>query len=130
MPLSYLRDDCHKQAVTHIRESQRFKLMYTLQGKTHSVHFLRIVPVWDNISLALKKSKQAPTPRKSLGKQRQTAPVVALGDLIPPPIRQPWSRGERFWPNYYIATSAYWAYITILRSVRSILVHGGQPNGP
>jgi hypothetical protein len=34
MLLSYLRDDCHKQAVTHIRESRRFKLMYTLEGKT------------------------------------------------------------------------------------------------
>jgi hypothetical protein len=29
-----LRDDCHKQAVTHIRESRRFESMYTLQGKT------------------------------------------------------------------------------------------------
>jgi hypothetical protein len=34
MPLNYLRDDCHKQAVTHIRESRRFESMYTLQGKT------------------------------------------------------------------------------------------------
>jgi hypothetical protein len=34
MPLSYLYDDYHKQAVTHIRESQRFESMYTLQGKT------------------------------------------------------------------------------------------------
>jgi hypothetical protein len=34
MPLSYLRDDWHKQAVTHIRKSRRFKSMYTLQGKT------------------------------------------------------------------------------------------------
>jgi hypothetical protein len=31
--LSYLRDDCHKQAVTHIRESQRFESMHTLQRK-------------------------------------------------------------------------------------------------
>jgi hypothetical protein len=36
MPLSYLRDDYHKQAVTHIRESRRFESMYTLQGKTQS----------------------------------------------------------------------------------------------
>jgi hypothetical protein len=34
MPLNYLRDDCHKQAVTHIRESRRFESMYTLQEKT------------------------------------------------------------------------------------------------
>jgi hypothetical protein len=31
--LSYLRKDCHKHAVTHIRESRRFELLYTLQGK-------------------------------------------------------------------------------------------------
>jgi hypothetical protein len=33
MPLSYIREDCHKQAVTHIRESRRFESMYTLQEK-------------------------------------------------------------------------------------------------
>jgi hypothetical protein len=34
MPLSYLRDDCHKQTVTHIRESRWFESMYTMQWKT------------------------------------------------------------------------------------------------
>jgi hypothetical protein len=34
MSLSYLCEDCHKQAVTHIRESRQFESMYTLQGKT------------------------------------------------------------------------------------------------
>jgi hypothetical protein len=34
MPLSCLHDDCHKQVVTHIRESQRFESMYIPQGKT------------------------------------------------------------------------------------------------
>jgi hypothetical protein len=48
MPLNYLRDDCHKQAVTHIRESRWFELMYTLQGKTRPTrtHFPRSVRVW------------------------------------------------------------------------------------
>jgi hypothetical protein len=41
MSLSYLRDDCHKQAVTHIRESRRFKSMYTLQGKTRPTWYVR-----------------------------------------------------------------------------------------
>jgi hypothetical protein len=41
MPLSYLREDCHKQAVTHIRESRRFKSMYTLQGKTRPTRHVR-----------------------------------------------------------------------------------------
>jgi hypothetical protein len=44
MPLSYLHDDYHKQAVTHIRESRWFESMYTLKGKTRPtrhVHFPR-----------------------------------------------------------------------------------------
>jgi hypothetical protein len=38
MSLSYLRDDWHKQAITHIRESRRFESIYTLQGKTRPTH--------------------------------------------------------------------------------------------
>jgi hypothetical protein len=38
MSLSYLHDDCHKQVVTHIRESRRFELMHTMQGKTRTTH--------------------------------------------------------------------------------------------
>jgi hypothetical protein len=34
MPLIYLRDNCHKQAVTHIRGYRQFESMYTLQRKT------------------------------------------------------------------------------------------------
>jgi hypothetical protein len=34
--IKLLRDDCHKQAVTHIRESWRFESMYTLQEKNKS----------------------------------------------------------------------------------------------
>jgi hypothetical protein len=51
MTLSYLRDDCHKQAVTHIRESRRFKSIYTLQGKTRpSRHtFSTLSCVWCRI---------------------------------------------------------------------------------
>jgi hypothetical protein len=41
MPLSYLHDDYHKQAVTHIRESRRFKSMYTLQEKTRPTRHVR-----------------------------------------------------------------------------------------
>jgi hypothetical protein len=48
MILSYLRADSHKQAVTHIRESQRFKLMYTMQGKPdqHAIRIPHSVRVW------------------------------------------------------------------------------------
>jgi hypothetical protein len=41
MSLSYLREDCHKQAVTHIWESRQFKSMYTLQGKTWPIRHVR-----------------------------------------------------------------------------------------
>jgi hypothetical protein len=41
MSLSYLRDDCHKQAVTHIQESRRFKSMYNLLGKTWPTQHVR-----------------------------------------------------------------------------------------
>jgi hypothetical protein len=93
------------------------------------VRFLWAVPVRDILSLAHTKSKQTPTPGRSLGNQRQTDPAVVLGDLILPPMQQPWSRGERFWPNGYTATLAYWAHITSMRSLRSILARGDQPNG-
>jgi hypothetical protein len=55
MPLNYLWDDCHKQAVTHIRESRWIKSMYTLLGKTRptchicfsrqSTYVCRMLPV-------------------------------------------------------------------------------------
>jgi hypothetical protein len=38
---NYLRDDCHKQAVTHIRESRRFESMYTLEGETRPTRHIR-----------------------------------------------------------------------------------------
>jgi hypothetical protein len=48
MSLSYLRADGHKQVVTHIRESQWFESMYTLQGKPaqHAPRIPRSVYVW------------------------------------------------------------------------------------
>jgi hypothetical protein len=90
------------------------------------VRFLRAVPVCDKLSPAPTKSKHAPTPRRSLSNQRQTGSAVILDDLIPPPMRQPWSKGERFWPNGHAAISAYWVHITSMWSVRLILTHEGN----
>jgi hypothetical protein len=116
--------------------------MYTLQGKTRSTrHTLstldsRMVPDHTtpvvhvaNPSLVPTRPKHAPVLRRSFGNRRQTDPVVALGHLILRPSRQPWRREERFWPSGYTATSAYWVHITSMRSIRSILAHGGQPIG-
>jgi hypothetical protein len=125
--------------------------MYTLQGKTWSTHhtfstlYLRMVPDHTppvahivNLSLVHTKTKQTPTPGISLGNQIQTGPVVISSHLIPSPSRQPWSRGERYWPSGDTATSAYWAHNTSMQSVRSILAcavlrwtnrRSGQPDG-
>jgi hypothetical protein len=127
---------------THIQESRRFESMYTLQGKTQSTrhtistldsrmapdHTSTVVSV-GNLSLVSTRLKHAPIPGRSLGNQRQTDLTIALGHLILPPSRQPWSRGERFWPSGYTTILAYWAHITSMRSVHSILAHGGQPIG-
>jgi hypothetical protein len=73
----------------------------------------------------LPRSQNMPLhPKRSLDNQRQTDPAVVFGGLILPPMRQPCSRGERFQPNGYTATSVYWAHITSMRSIRSILAHG------
>jgi hypothetical protein len=48
MFIELLRADYHKEAVTHIRESRRFELMYTLQVKSdqHVTRIPRSVRVW------------------------------------------------------------------------------------
>jgi hypothetical protein len=116
MALSYLCADGHKQPATNIRESRQFESMYTLQGKTRSTCntlsmldscMVPLVIHVVNLSLVPTRTKQAPTPGRSLGDQRQTGPAVTLGHLILPPSRQPWSKGERFRSSGYIATSAY-----------------------
>jgi hypothetical protein len=47
-----LLDGKHKQAVTHIRESRRFKSMYTLQGKTQPIRCVHLGPACGRRRLA------------------------------------------------------------------------------
>jgi hypothetical protein len=107
--ISESRDDLNQ--CTSCRGKPDQHATYASHSSPHmsDVHFLWAVPVRDNLSLAPTKSKQAHTPGRSLGNQRQTDPTIVLGNLIPPPMRKPWSRGEMFWPNGYTATSAYWS---------------------
>jgi hypothetical protein len=79
-----------------------------------------------NILLVHTKSKQAPTPGRSLGDQRQTDPAITLGHLIPPPMRQPWSRGEKFCQVITQLHQLTGPINTSMRSIRSILTRGGQ----
>jgi hypothetical protein len=62
--------------------------------RTPGIRFLRAVPVRENLSQDPMKLKQVPTPGRSLDNERQTGPAVVLGDIIPPPMRQP-GVGER-----------------------------------
>jgi hypothetical protein len=128
--ISESHDDSNRCTPCRGKPDQRATYASQSNPRTPDVRFWRAVPVRDNLSLAPTKSKHAPTPGGSLGNQRQTSLAVVLGGLITPPMRQPWSRGERFWPNGHIATSGYWAHITSMQLVRSILARGGQPNGP
>jgi hypothetical protein len=83
---------------THIREWRRFESMYTMQGKTrstrHTLSTLDSRMVLDhtspmdhvgNLSLVPIRTKQTPTPGRSLGDRRQMSPTVILRHLIPPP---------------------------------------------
>jgi hypothetical protein len=126
---------------THIRESRRFESMYTLQGKIRSTHHTlftldpRIVPDHTsnmvhvvNLSLVPTRTKHAHTPERTLGDQRQTGSVIAMGHLILPPSRQPCSMGERFWPSGYTATSAYWTHIPTCDWYIQYLLAGDNPS--
>jgi hypothetical protein len=120
MPLSYLRDDCHKPVVTHIRESRRFESMSTLQGKTrptrHTPSMLDLHMVLDHTSHVLRERQpftspyeveEAPTPRRSLEVgERSFGPVVTQLLQLTVSIN------------------------TNMRSVHSILARGGQLIGP
>jgi hypothetical protein len=91
-------------------------------------HTYLVWSTYSTLSLVSTRSKQARTPKKSLGNQRQIDPVVILGHLIPPSLRQHWSRGEKVWSSGYTATRAYWAHNSSMWSVRSILAHMGNPS--
>jgi hypothetical protein len=101
MPLSYLCANGHKQAVTHILESRRFELIYTLQGKSdqHATRIPCSVRVWSQticisrgqriatFHVVPMRSKHAPTPERNPSDQKQTGLAVILGHPILPPLR-------------------------------------------
>jgi hypothetical protein len=95
---------------------------FTLDPRMVPNHTSHVVHV-GNLLLVPTRTKYAPTPRRSLGIQRQIVLAIALGHLILPPSQQPWSRGERFRPSGYTVTSAYWDHIPSCdRYVQCLLV--------
>jgi hypothetical protein len=117
IPLSYLHDDYHKQAVliSESRGDLNQCTPYREKPDQHTELFPRLIralspilhlmwSVYSNLSLVPTRSKQAPTPGRSIGNQRETDLAVVLGHLILPPPQQPWSRGEMFSPRGYTTT--------------------------
>jgi hypothetical protein len=151
MPLSYLRDDYHKQVVTHIRESQRFKSMYTLQGKTwptrHTLSMLSPRMVQDHMYLTRSMHSNPSRVTDNVGQSRLTDPWLRIQLLSqanqwstptdqsmgPYPVSLP-SQPMKQWrkANIYRQPDTKLAgpINTIMRSVRSILARGGQPIDP
>jgi hypothetical protein len=121
MPLSYVRDDCHKQAVTPIWESRRFESMYTLLGgkpdqhdtyashaspRMPGVRFLRAVPVRDNLSRDADRFGHIPL----LSRKKRLLTQSTARRLTDPRVRtqllswsNQWSRGRKLsswrWPT-------------------------------
>jgi hypothetical protein len=73
----------------------------------HTSHVVHV----GKLSLVPMRTKQTPTPERSLSDQRHTGSIITLGHLILPPSRQPCSTGEWFRLNDYTATSACWIHI-------------------
>jgi hypothetical protein len=135
--LSYLCDNCHKQAVL-ISESRDDRIDVHPPGEnpintTHVFHARFMYGPGPYISrglcrqpfTSLHKNEACPYTREKTWRPKTDWPRRHLGSPHSPSLRQPWSRGERFWPSSDTTTSAYWAHNTSMRSVRSILARGG-----
>jgi hypothetical protein len=145
MPLSYLRDDCHKQAVTHIQESRRFKSMYTLQGKPfrHATRFAHLVHVWSR-TIRISRGPHIATFCTFVNRFEQihcsredglpTQPSARLSD---PWVHTQllyrahhWSSGEKPSFCWHLNTRLAGPINTSMRLVCSILARRGQTIGP
>jgi hypothetical protein len=84
--ISESRGDSNRCTPCRGKPEQHAKYASHSSPRTPGIHFLWVVPIRDNLSLAPTKSKQTPTPRRSLDNQRQTNLAVVLGGLILPPM--------------------------------------------
>jgi hypothetical protein len=72
--------DVHPTEENSINTSHAFHTQLRMVPD-HTSHVVHVC----NLSLVPTRSKQGPTPGRSLGDQRQTGPADSLGHLIPPP---------------------------------------------
>jgi hypothetical protein len=146
MSLSYLRDDCHKQAATYIRGSRWFKSMCTLQGKTRptwhvrfpcqSTYIRRTFLAGDSLTWQpfmgcwqIWTDSTAPEKKGSRHKPHHADwPILASISSFSPKLANE-ARGvsQAHVDDQLLGLSGH---ITGMRSVRSILAHGDQPIGP
>jgi hypothetical protein len=145
MSLSYLRDYCHKQPVTHIRESRWFESMYTLQGKTdqHATYFPRSVHICSKTIRILHGPHIATfciivnnDGQRHFREKRFPIQSTARR-LVDPWVRIQFLSRASHWRSGGKVTLGWWQITrltgpinTSMRLVCSILGRGGQPIGP
>jgi hypothetical protein len=147
MPLRYLCDDCHKQAVTHIRESRRFGSMYTpYRGKPdqHATLFSRSVHIWSKTirisrgphttticDTSTDLDRSYCTREKGLPTQSTAHRLIDLRVHTQFPFRaNQWSSRRKPSSCRWPTTRLTGPINTSMRSVRSILAREGQSIGP
>jgi hypothetical protein len=145
MPLSYLRDDWHKQAITHIQESQRFESVYTLQGKTRPTrHTLSTLSPCMVKTIHISRGPHIASFHTVVNRFEQihcsqeeglpTQPLAWLSDLwVHTQLlsrTNHWSSVKKPSFCWHPTTRLARPINTSMRSVRSILTRGGQPIGP
>jgi hypothetical protein len=142
MTLSYLRDDCHKQAVLIFESRGNSNRCTPSRGKPdqHATSFPHSVCVWPSI-IRISHSPHIATFHESLtALDRVTVPEKNGSQHNPQhvswPIRgsvpsfSPESTNKVVEKAKHLSIAGYSAYrthITDMRSVRSILARGGQP---
>jgi hypothetical protein len=144
MSLSYLRDNYHKQAVTHIRESRRFESIYILQEKPrptqHTPSTLDLCMVPDHTSHVVHVGQPFTSLHESWNKPLYPEEVLTIKNRLAQPSSWvasfflPCDRpgvGERSFGPVVTQLLQFTGLInTNMWSVRSILTRGGQPISP
>jgi hypothetical protein len=143
MPLSCLRDDCYKQAVTHIQESRRFKsIPYWGKPDQHTTRFPRSVCVWPrtihiscgpHIATLCETSTDLDGSHCSWEKGLPTQSTAR--QLTDPRVRTQFLSWANQWSSRHKPSSCRWPTTrltrpinTSMRSVRSILAQGVNPS--
>jgi hypothetical protein len=139
--LSYLYDNCHKQVVTHIRESRRFESIYTLQGKTrptrHTLSTLGQCMTLDHTYLTWSTYSNPSWGIDRFGWKLLLPTQSTARRLTDSQVCTQFLSEANQWSNRLKSSFYRWQASrltgpinTSMQSVRLILAHGGQSIGP